>query len=84
MGRRWRDYPMYKIKSLELKRSDLCTRMSLKTQNSLGLLESSNTQMHNYIILKSKASYKDGHIQAYPFHDLLQNSPWIPQVTGSK
>ena len=22
MGRRWRDYPMYKIKSLELKRSD--------------------------------------------------------------
>ena len=58
-----------------------------RNPDSLGHLESNNTQMHNYIILKSKASNKDGHILSYTFHDLLQGSPcnrWIPQVTGSK
>ena len=68
---------MYKIKSLELKRSDQMGSNPIDKNvngnpNSLGHLESSNTQMHNYILLKTKASNKDGLIQAYPIHDLLQ------------
>ena len=92
MGIRWRDYPMYKIKSLELKRSDQMGSSAIdknvnRNPNSLRHLESSNTKMHNHIILKSKTSNKDSHMQAYPFNDLPQSIPcnrWISQVTGSK
>ena len=61
---------MHKIKSLELKRSDqvgsnpIDKNVNRNPEFPWIFLESSNTQMHNYIILKSKASNKDSHIQA--------------------
>ena len=56
-------------KSLQLKRSDQVGSNPIDKNVNRNpefpwTFRISNTQMHNYIILKSKASNKDSHIQA--------------------